>query len=48
VDVKIRDIWYKDDDVHDSEEGQQLWLMPWWLDNKDFIKGSDIEIADER
>jgi len=34
VDVKIRDCWFKDDDVEDDEYGQQLWLMPntWGLD----------------
>jgi len=28
VDVKIRDCWFKDDGVEDTEEGQQLWLIP--------------------
>jgi len=28
VDVKIRDSWWRDDNVNDDELGQQLWLIP--------------------
>ena len=52
VEVKIRDCWWKDDDVKDSEYGQQLWLMPpeWmeWLYepvSKDVGTEDDEEIS---
>jgi DNA polymerase I len=40
VDIKIRDAWYKDDGVDDSELGQQLWLPLGWDDDVD-VKEED-------